>query len=136
MNHDCIPQSRVLANQARAFPISAGAGASNYGPWTIERRKLTSNPPNKPLTSTNRRHVCCLEVRRSHVCLAKSARDSDARENLQAPGANPQYSYNRYLTVAARVVRRSLKDDKRLIAERRGESELRFAKWEVRTTRE
>ena len=42
-------------------------------------------------------------------------------------------SYNRYLTVASRVVRRSLKDDKRLIAERRGESELRFAKWEVRT---
>jgi len=37
------------------------------------------------------------------------------------------------LTVASRVVRRSLKDDKRLIAERRGESELRFAKWEVRT---
>jgi len=32
-------------------------------------------------------------------------------------------------------VRRSLKDDKRLIAERRGESELRFAKWEVRTPR-
>jgi len=31
-------------------------------------------------------------------------------------------------------VRRSLKDDKRLIAERRGESELRFAKWEVRTS--
>lgn len=30
-------------------------------------------------------------------------------------------------------MRRSLKDDKRLIAERRGESELRFAKWEVRT---
>ncbi|KAI2616364.1 mitochondrial ATP synthase epsilon chain-domain-containing protein [Hypomontagnella submonticulosa] len=39
-------------------------------------------------------------------------------------------SYNRYLAVAARVVRRSLKEDKRLIAERRGEMELRFAKWE------
>ncbi|KAF2788903.1 hypothetical protein K505DRAFT_204193, partial [Melanomma pulvis-pyrius CBS 109.77] len=38
-------------------------------------------------------------------------------------------SYNRYLAVASRVVRRSLKEDKRLIAERRGESELRFAKW-------
>jgi len=42
------------------------------------------------------------------------------------------YSYNRYLAVAARVVRRSLKEDKRLVAERRGEMELRFAKWEVR----
>lgn len=41
-------------------------------------------------------------------------------------------SYNRYLTVAARAVRRSLKDDKRLAAERRGETELRFAKWKVR----
>ncbi|KAI3327555.1 hypothetical protein HD806DRAFT_483234 [Xylariaceae sp. AK1471] len=39
-------------------------------------------------------------------------------------------SYNRYLTVAARVVRRSLKDEKRVIAERRGESDIRFAKWE------
>ncbi|KAI2611576.1 mitochondrial ATP synthase epsilon chain-domain-containing protein [Hypoxylon fragiforme] len=39
-------------------------------------------------------------------------------------------SYNRYLAVASRVVRRSLKDDKRLIAERRGGMELRFAKWE------
>jgi hypothetical protein len=40
-------------------------------------------------------------------------------------------SYNRYIAVASRVVRRSLKEDKRIIAERRGESELRFAKWEV-----
>lgn len=39
--------------------------------------------------------------------------------------------YNRYLAIAARVVRRSLKEDKRLAAERRGESDLRFAKWEV-----
>ncbi|TGO40308.1 hypothetical protein BHYA_0039g00500 [Botrytis hyacinthi] len=37
--------------------------------------------------------------------------------------------YNKYLSVAARTVRRSLKDDKRLVAERRGEMELRFAKW-------
>jgi hypothetical protein len=48
---------------------------------------------------------------------------------------NPQLtrldSYNRYIAVASRVVRRSLKEDKRVIAERRGESELRFAKWEV-----
>ncbi|KAI9730934.1 MAG: hypothetical protein M1818_008008 [Claussenomyces sp. TS43310] len=38
-------------------------------------------------------------------------------------------TYNKYLTVAARVVRRSLKDDKRLQAERRGQTELRCAKW-------
>ena len=41
-------------------------------------------------------------------------------------------SYNRYLAVAARVVRRSLKEDKRIAAERRGEMDLRFAKWQVR----
>lgn len=39
--------------------------------------------------------------------------------------------YNRYLSVASRVVRRSLKDDKRLQAEKRGDMELRFAKWTV-----
>ena len=43
-------------------------------------------------------------------------------------------SYNRYIAVASRVVRRSLKEDKRIAAERRGESELRFAKWEVSDT--
>ncbi|KAF4969374.1 hypothetical protein FZEAL_10234 [Fusarium zealandicum] len=39
-------------------------------------------------------------------------------------------SYNRYLAVAARVVRRSLKEDKRIAAERRGEMDLRFSKWQ------
>ncbi|CAM1504208.1 Fc.00g017990.m01.CDS01 [Cosmosporella sp. VM-42] len=39
-------------------------------------------------------------------------------------------TYNRYLAVAARVVRRSLKDDKRIAAERRGDMDLRFSKWE------
>ena len=40
-------------------------------------------------------------------------------------------SYNRYLAVAARVVRRSLKEQPRLQAERRGEMDLKFAKWQV-----
>ncbi|CAK46208.1 uncharacterized protein An12g04950 [Aspergillus niger] len=39
-------------------------------------------------------------------------------------------TYNRYLTVAARAVRRSLKDGPRAAAERRGNMDLRFAKWE------
>ncbi|KAI1435592.1 mitochondrial ATP synthase epsilon chain domain-containing protein [Xylaria sp. CBS 124048] len=39
-------------------------------------------------------------------------------------------TYNRYLAVASRALRRSLKEEKRVIAERRGESDLRFAKWE------
>ncbi|ROT43302.1 hypothetical protein SODALDRAFT_327492 [Sodiomyces alkalinus F11] len=39
-------------------------------------------------------------------------------------------TYNRFLAVSARAVRRSLKEEKRLVAERRGEMDLRFAKWE------
>lgn len=46
--------------------------------------------------------------------------------------ANPVSSYNRYLAVAARAVRRSLKDGPRLQAERRDRMDLKFAKWEVR----
>lgn len=45
--------------------------------------------------------------------------------------ANRGFSYNRYLAIAARTVRRSLKDTPRLAAERRGQMDLRFAKWEV-----
>lgn len=43
-------------------------------------------------------------------------------------------SYNRYLAIAARVVRRSLKEGPRLQAEKRGEMDLRFAKWQVSST--
>ncbi|KAF2464621.1 uncharacterized protein BDR25DRAFT_307140 [Lindgomyces ingoldianus] len=39
-------------------------------------------------------------------------------------------TYNRYVAVASRVVRRSLKEDQRVAVERRGEMDLRFAKWE------
>ena len=45
--------------------------------------------------------------------------------------ANRGSSYNRYLAIAARTVRRSLKETPRLNAERRGQMDLRFAKWEV-----
>ncbi|KAL2891163.1 pH-responsive protein 1 [Ceratocystis lukuohia] len=38
-------------------------------------------------------------------------------------------SYNRYLAVAARALRRSLKEDKRIVAERRAESDLKFSAW-------
>lgn len=39
------------------------------------------------------------------------------------------FTYNRYLAIAARAVRRSLKEQPRLQAEKRGETDLRFAKW-------
>lgn len=45
--------------------------------------------------------------------------------------ANRGNSYNRYLAIAARTVRRSLKETPRLAAERRGQMDLRFSKWEV-----
>lgn len=59
----------------------------------------------------------------------------DRREPLSGRVSNTltltSNRYNKYLSVAARAVRRSLKDDKRIAAERRGEMELRFAKWSV-----
>ncbi|KKZ64642.1 F-type H+-transporting ATPase subunit epsilon [[Emmonsia] crescens] len=39
-------------------------------------------------------------------------------------------TYNRYLAIAARTVRRSLKEEPRLQAERRGQMDLKFAKWQ------
>ncbi|KAH7155242.1 mitochondrial ATP synthase epsilon chain-domain-containing protein [Dactylonectria estremocensis] len=39
-------------------------------------------------------------------------------------------TYNRYLAVAARVVRRSLKEEKRIAVERRGQLDLRFVRWQ------
>ncbi|PGH31470.1 F-type H+-transporting ATPase subunit epsilon [[Emmonsia] crescens] len=39
-------------------------------------------------------------------------------------------TYNRYLAIAARTVRRSLKEEPRLQAERRDQMDLKFAKWQ------
>lgn len=64
-----------------------------------------------------------MESCRSYVC--------HVDQNLANILLTPDSSYNRYLAVAARVVRRSLKEGPRLQAERRGEMDLRFAKWEV-----
>ncbi|KAH8704030.1 mitochondrial ATP synthase epsilon chain-domain-containing protein [Talaromyces proteolyticus] len=49
---------------------------------------------------------------------------------MSAPWKAAGLTYNRYLAVAARTVRRSLKDGPRLAAERRGVTDLKFAKWE------
>ncbi|KAK9366148.1 mitochondrial ATP synthase epsilon chain-domain-containing protein [Lipomyces kononenkoae] len=38
-------------------------------------------------------------------------------------------TYNRYAAIAARATRRALKEDKRILAERRGTNEVRSAKW-------
>ena len=38
--------------------------------------------------------------------------------------------FNKYSQIAARAVRLSLKEDKRVLAERRGVTNLRYQKWE------
>lgn len=55
-----------------------------------------------------------------------------AEQSLCVSREADRNSYNRFLAIAARAVRRSLKEEKRVIAERRGEMELRFTRWEVR----
>ncbi len=61
----------------------------------------------------------------------RASREQPDGQTANASFARLLYSYNRYLAVAARVVRRSLKEEHRLVAERRGQQELRFAKWTV-----
>jgi hypothetical protein len=41
-------------------------------------------------------------------------------------------SYNKYLSIAARAIRRSLKEEQRLKAERREQIDLRFSLWQAR----
>lgn len=65
-------------------------------------------------------------------CRLESRRfDVRASVFTQASMLTATSSYNRYLAIAARTVRRSLKDGPRLASERRGQMDLRFAKWEV-----
>lgn len=89
---------------------------------------------NPPSLRINRQNGVRVESRRPYV----SSIDYSSLFVRPCPGtwsltqpSSLGFSYNRYLAVAARAVRRSLKDDKRLIAERRGDTDLRFAKWTV-----
>lgn len=70
-------------------------------------------------------------VLRTHLPLRNRPRTLLEQLDSEDQTTDNPNSYNRYIAVASRVVRRSLKEDKRIAAERRGESELRFAKWEV-----
>lgn len=90
----------------------------------LQRPSTTRKPVPTLQTTHNHHNGIRVESRRSHVC----RRSFDSPENPQLTVLD---SYNRYIAVASRVVRRSLKEDKRIVAERRGESELRFAKWQV-----
>ena len=85
--------------------------------------------------SLRRRHSCIVNTEASSSTCLSPGKPRALRElhkdSSGAPIAKFLNSYNRYLAVAARVVRRSLKEEQRLKAERRGEMELKFAKWEV-----
>lgn len=81
---------------------------------------LQFNQPTSPIHIQN---DCRLEGRWPHVGFL------DPRTS-KLP-LTPILSYNRYLAIAARTVRRSLKETPRLASERRGQMDLRFAKWEV-----
>lgn len=98
------------------------------------RQQLHSNTDqplniNPPLTTHNGIRV---ESVRSYVC-GNHLPDPDCARcaSLGALTDGCLNSYNKYLSVAAQAVRRSLKEDKRIVAERRGLMELRFAKWSV-----
>lgn len=97
------------------------------GATTTEQSRSTST-----LHSTHRHNGVRLESLWPHVC-GNPLRQPRKRcaLTMRAPTDESSNSYNKYLSVAARTVRRSLKDDKRIAAERRGDMELRFAKWNV-----
>lgn len=79
-------------------------------------------------------HVCRVESCGYHVRSGSHHCAMLIPDTGRGGVTNMRYcSYNRYLAVASRVVRRSLKEEQRIKAEKRGEQELRFAKWEVRT---
>jgi hypothetical protein len=90
----------------------------------FQRPSATRKPVPTHQIIHNHHNGIRVESRRSHV----RRRSFDSPEEPQLTVLD---SYNRYIAVASRVVRRSLKEDKRIAAERRGQSELRFAKWEV-----
>lgn len=94
------------------------------------------NPNSPPSLNQNRQDGCCVESRWFDV---RSIPIPILRVLLTPPASSIanvlfslSYSYNRYLAVAARAIRRSLKEGPRLQAERRGQMDLRFSKWEVR----
>lgn len=111
------PRSRDGGIESCGWPLGAAQHPQTH------RDPQTHPPPRQP--ASNHHNGSRLESRRSHV------RSAPPQLAPRPPQLTSSDSYNRYISVASRVVRRSLKEDKRIAAERRGESELRFAKWEV-----
>jgi|SRR5690242_4447785 len=120
-----VDQSSVTTKRpVTCRPSSEQPSATFNSTRTTPTHPRPANPPTHRQSASNHHNVCLVESRRSHV-------RSAAPQLAPRTPLTITYSYNRYISVASRVVRRSLKEDKRIAAERRGESELRFAKWEV-----
>lgn len=104
---------------------AASANLAQARRLQLQRSSATRKPTHTYELASHHHNGIRVESCRSHV---RRQYPSLHRK----PSIDRTYSYNRYIAVASRVVRRSLKEDKRIAAERRGgESEIKFAKWQV-----
>ncbi|KAJ8125019.1 hypothetical protein O1611_g8622 [Lasiodiplodia mahajangana] len=130
---------QLVAEERLPTPTSVRTKWGNFG---ARAPSLPSGCPSSELG------LCQWSIGAVHTCSVKLRPDFASIEHrnnppVQPPQHKPQptvkmtfawkaagLTYNRYLAVASRVVRRSLQENKRVAAERRGEMDLRFAKWE------
>ena len=130
------------------FHSSSLGCAVRSSPWSRAKRDQgTPGGPNSTASKSFNRTVATqslpptqlqrsfFRIRQDELCLESCWFDVSCHSNLcYFPIANSPLplSYNRYLSVAAGAVRRSLKEGPRLKAEIRGTTpELRFAQWKV-----
>lgn len=124
---DSIRYLGILVHGIRSK--SRGPSCSSERPQlSIQHLQPHPRPANPPTCPSNRIQPSqCLPPGKPPVSRTLRSAAIGPRDTA----INTSNSYNRYIAVASRVVRRSLKEDARIVAERRGVSELRFAKWEV-----
>jgi F-type H+-transporting ATPase subunit epsilon len=85
---------------------------------------LLANDDDELPKSTFAHHDRCLEER-LHVCLAvKHVLEVECSQRLLL------FSYNKFAQITARAVRSSLKDDLRVAAEKRGQTNVRYQQWQ------
>ena len=119
--------SSELMKESRGLKLRAASAKSRGAQQPLNTFTRNLNPVHPHEPTSNHHNGIRVESRRSHV---RPPDNPSLGDRCPSPELTMN-SYNRYIAVASRVVRRSLKEDKRIIAERRGASELRFAKWEV-----
>lgn len=115
-----IPQGRFSGPVLGGLELLPGFGCAGHFGMKAEHSLPTASQASaisKSSTWRSNGRLLVSRTRNSYNTSRRSQADIDR--------------YNRYLAIAARVVRRSLKEGPRLQAERRGEMDLRFAKWQV-----